>query len=89
MASSAQKTVLLLTAILLAVLAVSGLVLWLLPTTTPDSAPLFVSPAPGGPTLDTAVLQKPAYLRLDPQPIREGAVPVQPPAGVGKANPFL
>lgn len=85
MASSSQKTVVILIAVLVAVVLVAGLVIWLLPpSSTPDA-----SPSREAGEFNTSILQRPDYLRLDQQPVREGAVPVAPPAGVGKANPFL
>lgn len=34
------------------------------------------------------VLDRQAYRVLNPQPVQEGALPVQPPANIGKPNPF-
>lgn len=49
------------------------------------------SPAasPGSSEYDLTVLQRQSFLLLDKRPIVEGALPVQPPATTGKANPFL
>lgn len=104
MASRSSQLIIVLIAVLLAVLAGSGIVLWVFnnrqPATVPtpladetasplsaDSTNLTV---PGdGATFNTTVLRSSSYNALDVQLVTSGALPVQPPAVVGKANPFL
>lgn len=35
------------------------------------------------------ILERQAYQLLNKQLVKEGALPVRPPSGVGKANPFI
>lgn len=98
-----QTTVItLLIGVLLAVLASSVVILWLVPDavvgpeTTVESrdeaAALPVVPPPQNVPehgFNVSVLETAAYLLLDKQPVTEGALPVRPPATTGKANPFL
>lgn len=110
MANSQTRLIIVLGAVLLAVIAVSSVVLLLLPsedtaditepfavpedaltttsqeeTITSDTTPSTLSTE----GFDLRVLQSAGYLSLDKLPIQEGALPVPPPGGVGKANPFL
>lgn len=94
MAASSQKIISILGGIFLAVVVVSIAVIWFLPATEEtDVAPIDTSsPSSTGqasPDFNTAVLRRPEYAALNQQTVSEGAVPVQPPAVIGKANPFL
>jgi len=85
-----NKTIIVLGGALLAVIIVGTLIIFLLPSGNQlDPSAQTGPPAENTTNFNTNVLQKPEYLRLNQQPIREGAVPVQPPAVVGKANPFI
>lgn len=110
MANSQTRLIIVLGAVLLAVIAVSAVVVLLLPsggdidttispldtatdtttaTTGEETVPTASTTFSGGSSFDLRVLQSPAYLLLDKQLVQEGALPVQPPTGTGKANPFL
>lgn len=105
MASTQTRVIVVLLAVLLAVVAVSALVLFVLPssqnsvpTTTPDTVPSSTSDSPlssssagagNGTAFNVSVLQKAGYIFLDKRLLNEGLLPVQPPSVVGKANPFL
>jgi len=82
-----KHTIIILSAVLLAALVVGVVVYFLLPSKS-VTTPL----APNTPetsSFDFSTLQKPEYLRLDTRSIQEGALPVAPPVGAGRANPFL
>lgn len=81
-----RRLVVILALILVALLAGGGLLFMMLPS---EPAPLITTPVVGSAELDLKLLQQAAYLRLDQQPVRDGSLPVPPPAGAGKANPFL
>ena len=88
-----NRLVIMLAAILLAVVAVSVGVLYFVPgdkSSAPqsptDNAVDTVSGATG---LNLDILQKTSYQSLDSKAVENGSLPVQPPTGVGKANPFL
>lgn len=88
MTSSSLRIITILVGVLVAVIVVGGLILILVPSSNApadNTTPV----ASDTPQLDTAVLRRSEYLRLNQQAIREGAIPVQPPAVIGKANPFL
>jgi len=81
-----QKTIATLAIILAAVVVVAALVvLW------PASPSSTTSQQTSGTVekLNTTVLQRSDYTQLNQQLIQQGALPVQPPGGAGKANPFL
>lgn len=89
-----NQQIIILSAVLGAVIIVSGLLLWLLPGAPSADE----EGALGRPSLDTTptttdfnvtVLQRSDYLELNAQLVIEGLLPVQPPTPVGKANPFL
>lgn len=91
MALDQQKTIILLVAILLAVVATSVAVLLLLPGDD-DAAPaeIVTTNTNTSPTnFNTSVLERSDYRALDQRLVEENALPVQPPAEIGKANPFL
>lgn len=106
MASRSSQLIIVLAAILLAVIAGSGLVLWFLnsnqdPATLDsnldqaavgENAPVdstVPQPTTTGAAFNTNVLRSSRYTTLDQQLVTDGSLPVQPPAAVGKANPFL
>lgn len=97
MPASQTKIVIILTAVLLAVVAASvGLLLLLPGSTTPDASlltpsPAFtpIIPAASGGSFNFSVFQQAAFQSLDLRLVADGSLPVQPPAGTGKANPFL
>lgn len=84
-----NKQIVVLVAVLLAIIAVSVVLLWLLPSRSHPAA----APAPDASVtaaeFNVRVLQRAEYLQLNTQPVKDGSLPVQPPAPVGKANPFL
>lgn len=81
-----RRLVVILALILAAVVAGGVLLFTMLPG---EPAPVITAPAVGSAELDLKLLQQAEYLRLDQQPVRDGSLPVQPPPGAGKANPFL
>lgn len=92
-----QRTlIILLVTILLAVVVASAAVVALLPSTpapsatsTPTAVPMTESTAsPASNNLPTGVLERSDYKALDQKLIDQGAIPVPPPQGVGKPNPF-
>lgn len=105
MASRSSQLIVVLVAVLLAVIAGSIVVLWVANTNQSDevAAPVVdevvVTPpsdstaTPGEPerdaTFNTTILRSSSYTTLDQQLVTDGSLPVQPPAVVGKANPFL
>ena len=84
-----RKTIVILLAVLLALVAVGGAIVFLLPddtTTPPTQSPSTVSTPQ---RLDLSALERSDYTQLDTSLLQQGALPVLPPATVGKANPFL
>ncbi len=98
-----QKLIITLGAVLVAVLVASGVVVYIVSTSSEEEVdPLFVdeastgsdetdTPAPAGNQtgFNTTPLQRNEYTSLNAQLIQSGQLPVQPPAATGKANPFL
>lgn len=84
-----RKIIIILVAVLIAALLLGAVLFYFLPS---DSATP-VSPSPAPPLTDAAfnfeVLQRPEFLQLNHSFIQQGALPVPPPATIGKANPFL
>lgn len=76
-----------LTAILVAVALAVFALFWLLPQPLPS--PPVSSTSPTLEDLEAAVFERSSYQQLNFQVINTGSLPVQPPAGTGKANPFL
>lgn len=74
-------------ALVLAAVVAGGVLLFIMVPNEP--APVITTPAIGSGELNLKLLQQAEYLRLDQQPVRDGSLPVQPPPGAGKANPFL
>lgn len=98
-----RRIITILVVILIVVVVVAGATFWLLPdspggsplsfpTPTSSQPPLFsdapVVPESGQP-FNLNVLQGGLYQSLNHKIITDGALPVQPPAVTGKANPFL
>lgn len=82
-----SKAIPLLTAILVAAALAVAALFWLLPKQpAPPPAP---STPPVSHDLNAAVFERSLYRELNLQLINTGSLPVQPPAGTGKANPFL
>ena len=81
--------------ILLAVVAASVVLLMAVPQpagpTSPPDAPTGegVEENPLNAGISLEILQSTGYRLLDKTSIQQGALPVQPPAVTGKANPFL
>lgn len=95
MATSNNKLIIILSAVLLAVITASMVLLFLLPSNDgqqaapkEDLSPS-ATPAQEKATLDLKVYDRKEYKQLNSQPVKDGSVPVEPPAQVGKANPFL
>lgn len=55
---------------------------------TPAASPAVVTTSAAS-LFSTAVLDRSDYQALDQKLIQQGSIPVQPPQGIGKANPFL
>lgn len=102
MATNQKKLIVTLVAILLAVIVVSAGVLFMLPSTDEPGAPLLsdetqTSTTPStttqqdvsGSGFNVSIFQSTAFRALNLQLITGGRLPVQAPAGTGKANPFL
>lgn len=91
--NDSRKTMVVLLGVLLGVLVVAGLIVWLLPSQ--PAAPTIPAQSPTAATgttgqgLDTSALQRSDYTGLDTHLLQQGALPVQPPTNIGKANPFL
>lgn len=86
---SQNKLITILAVVLLLVIAGSVAILV---TSSPDATPgTSTTTAPTGKqyTFNLDVLQQQAYQLINKQLVREGALPVAPPATPGKANPFL
>lgn len=92
------RLIVILSAILLAVIVGSGILIFLLPSSSPtptitpttDETATTATTAPTGQgNFNTGVFQRSDYVVLDRQMIQDGRLPVQPPANAGKANPFL
>lgn len=100
MVNRQAQLIVVLIAVLLAVVAGSGAVLWLLqsrdgggvrttiPARTPTPADTTGTAVPRA-GFDTAILRSTYYTTLDQQLVTDGSLPVAPPAVSGKANPFL
>lgn len=95
--ASRQNTLIIGLSVVLALVAVISIGLLVVVPSDPDSdvtdAPtadtdVLVTP-PGGQVFNLSAIQSQLYEALDKQLIREGALPVQPPAVIGKVNPFL
>lgn len=92
-----KALIIILVVALLIVLGTSAAVVWLLPSApnAPGQPPPAVSVAPlsavpsAADSFSTAVLDRSDYLSLDQKLIQQGSIPVQPPQGAGKANPFF
>lgn len=84
-----SKTIPILAGLFFAVVVAAAALLWLLPgqpkMVAPENPLLVLPPA----TLDVSLFNRSAYQQLNLQVITSGSLPVQPPATVGKANPFL
>lgn len=105
MASGQSKIIIILGAVVLAVITASAAALWLLPSPDEGSGLLSedqaqtspvastevppTSPGDDRAVFNTTVLRTKRYTTLDQQLVTDGSLPVQPPAAVGKANPFL
>lgn len=93
MAEQSNKLIVILAGALLAVVVVASALFIMMPSS--DNKPSDTS-TPGIRETSTPVagfkvdvLQRSAYQLLNRQLVAEGALPVQPPLEVGKANPFL
>lgn len=88
--SPQRITIIVLGAVLLAAVAV-GTVIYFIPNQNPQPVNL-AGPVPKNPQGDvgfnTAVLSQPRYAALDASLFSRGLLPVQPPVGAGKQNPF-
>jgi hypothetical protein len=88
-----HMAIVILSAILLAVIAVTA-VIFVLPSFTPGSnndvllGQDGVSSTTSGQGFNTGVVLRPDYANLDTSLSARGLVPVQPPTGTGKANIF-
>ncbi len=102
MATSSNRTIVILGAVFLAIIVVVIVIVALIPRdeSAPDPVTVTTSDTTteSDVTIDTAststgfdlgVLNRRLYQLLNRQLVQEGAIPVQPPTVVGKANPFL
>ena len=88
-----RKTIIILAGILIAVVVVSIGIMLVLPSqpgSTPGSSTQEqAAMQTQSQNLDTSVLQRSNYTQINNSLIQQGNLPVPPPAGTGKANPFL
>lgn len=84
--ASGRTAIVALVSILLAAIAVAAVVLLWLPA---DQTPGSSEPGAMQQRLDATILQRSDYTGLDTSLLQQGALPVQPPPNIGKANPFL
>lgn len=97
MAEQDNKVVVILAGVLLAIMVVAGAVFLFLPSgddSSDEVVTTLINPdaqAPSGTArgFDLTVLRQRAFQLLNRQLVLEGALPVQAPAEIGKANPFL
>ncbi|MEK7556799.1 MAG: hypothetical protein AAB538_02365 [Patescibacteria group bacterium] len=79
--------------LLLLVVVGAAAVWWFLPSAEPLTPPSAERPSPpaaqGGAVFDLKLFDRSQYQGLSHQLIETGSLPVQAPAGTGKANPFL
>ena len=87
-----QKIIVILIASLLAVVAAGVVIIFVIPSAGPpqdiDQTDATPRQAPTS-TFDTSVLQRSDYTLLDIGLFIRGLIPVKPPIGAGKANPFI
>jgi len=84
---STQRIVIILSAVLLALLVAFGVIyVFVTPSKPASEIPPSSSAAPG---FDLSALDRAQYRQLDQRPIQDNALPVHPPDGVGRPNPFL
>lgn len=92
-ATSNRRPIIILVAVLVAVVAASLAVVFLLPDqgeiTTSTQEPTTEETATSLETFDLGVLQRTDYKALNTGLIESKQLPVQPFVGAGKANPFL
>jgi hypothetical protein len=92
-ATPQRMTIIILSAVLLAAAAV-GLVIYFTTATSPQyqepvtEVPTTTDAPVASGDFNTAVLQSPAYGKLDNSIFTRGLIPVQPPTSAGKPNPF-
>ena len=91
-----NRLIIMLAAVLFAVVAVSVGLLYIVPgekSSGPSLATPEISPMPTSSgvssDLNSDTFQLKGYQVLNTKPVQDGLLPVQPPAGVGKANPFI
>lgn len=88
---SQNQLIAILTIVLL--LVIGGSIVILLTTSDSSTPPADSVASPqatsGQFTLNLKPLEQSAYQLINKQLVKEGALPVQPPATPGKANPFL
>lgn len=99
MANKQARLIVVLAGVLLAVVGASVVLLMVLPEQNPSTEPLdteepTTGEAPVGgeavsDRINLAPLDTTLYRALDKSSIQQGALPVQPPAATGKANPFI
>lgn len=74
-------------------LVIVGSILVLLSTGEEEGLPTTVEAPASSPSsqrlFPLEIIERQAYQLLNKQLVKEGALPVQPPAGAGKANPFI
>ena len=97
MAEQENKLVVILAGVLLAIVVVAGAVFILVPGDDEPSDEVVTTainsdvqtPSSTARGFDLTVLQQRAFQLLNRQLVLEGALPVQAPAAIGKANAFL
>lgn len=88
-----RSMIILLGCVLVIVVGASLAVLYILPKNDAGAPTATLAPSDGttAPTtgFNLTVLSRSAYKALDLGPIQSGLLPVQPPTGTGKPNPFF
>ena len=86
-----QRLMIVLGAVLLAVILVSGIIIVVLPNTSPTQIDQESDPAATATpaTFDLTVFERAPFKALNNALLQNGLLPVQPPPATGKANPFL
>lgn len=86
---SQNQLITLLLVVLLLVVAASAFILLGPMSGTDSTIPSPSTQAPAQSHFQLDILEQQAYKLLNKQLVKEGALPVQPSATAGKANPFL
>ena len=87
--SSNNKLIISLAVLLAIVVAIGAIVIFVLPGSDTAQPLDPVSVGGGVDDFDLDVLRRQDHQTLNRSLVEDGSLPVQPPTGIGKANPFL